>query len=290
VDLGLPEHSIRSAAEAGAKTLIIGTAVVGGAIPEEWLDLLCEALESGLDVAAGVHTPLASISRLAQLAAKAGRRLIDVRVPPTGLPVGTGIKRPGRRILTVGTDCALGKKYTALAMEAEMKARGYQVDFRATGQTGIMIAGSGIPIDAVVADFVSGAAELLSPGNDPDHWDIIEGQGSLFHPGFSQVSLGLLVGSQPDAFIACTHATRTHIEGWPSFELPTIGQLIVRTIELGRQVNPAIHCIGISADASALNATDRSEYLAKLSAAHRIPAVDPLANGVGAIVDVLEAS
>ena len=290
VDLGLPEHSIHSAAAAGAKTLIIGTAVVGGAIPEEWIDLLCEALENGLDVAAGVHTPLASIPRVAQCAASAGRRLIDVRVPPSGIPVGIGVKRSGKRILTVGTDCALGKKYTALAMEVEMKARGFAVDFRATGQTGIMIAGSGIPIDAVVADFVSGAAELVSPANDPEHWDVIEGQGSLFHPGFSQVSLGLLMGSQPEAFIACTDATRTHIEGWPSFEIPSLESLITRPVDIGQQVNPAIHCIGISVNTSALDDADRAKYLADVAATHHVPAVDPLVTGVGAIVDFLEAS
>jgi uncharacterized NAD-dependent epimerase/dehydratase family protein len=288
VDLGLPEHTVASAAQAGAKTLIVGTAVIGGAIPEAWLDLLCDALESGLDVAAGVHTPLRSIPRLADTAHKEGRRLIDVRIPPAHLPVGTGIKRSGKRLLTVGTDCALGKKYTALAVEAEMKTRGFAVDFRASGQTGIMIAGSGIPIDAVVADFVSGAAELLSPANDPEHWDIIEGQGSLFHPGYSAVSLGLLMGSQPDVFIACTEAGRTHISGWPSFELPSVHQLIERTIELGRQVNPEIRCVGISSNTRRLSESERGVYLAELSQTHGVPAVDPLATGVGAIVDYVE--
>jgi uncharacterized NAD-dependent epimerase/dehydratase family protein len=288
VDLGLQEYSIPAAVAAGAKTLVIGTAVVGGAIPEAWLDFLGEALEAGLDIAAGVHTPLASIPRLAETASRTGQKLIDVRVPPPNIPVGTGLKRPGLRLLTVGTDCALGKKYTALAVESEMKARGMAVDFRATGQTGIMIAGSGVPIDAVVADFVSGAAEMVSPANDPNHWDIIEGQGSLYHPGFSAVSLGLLIGSQPDAFIACTDAKRTHIEGWPSFTLPSVQQLIDRTIELGRQVNPAIRCVGISANTSALSPAERDAYLADLARTHGVPAADPLVTGVGAIVDALE--
>lgn len=287
VDLGLPDHSAGSAAEAGAQTLIIGTAVVGGAIPEAWLDALCEALEAGLDIAAGVHTTLASIPRLVETAQKTGRSLIDVRVPPPGIPVGTGIKRQGLRLLTVGTDCALGKKYTALALEADMKATGFQVDFRASGQTGIMIAGSGIPIDAVVADFISGAAEILSPDNDPDHWDIIEGQGSLFHPGYSAVSLGLLIGSQPDAFVACTEAGRTHIEGWPSFPLPSIGELIERTIDLGSQVNPAIRCVGISSNTRSLDDEARKKYLAELEDTYGVPAVDPLVTGVAPIVDFL---
>ena len=290
IDLGLPEHSVSSAAKSGAKTLIIGTAVVGGAIPDSWLDALCEALEAGLDIAAGVHTRLSSIPRLVETARRTGRSLIDVRVPPDNIPVGTGLKRPGKRLLTVGTDCALGKKYTALAIEQGMKKRGWEADFRATGQTGIMIAGSGIPIDAVVADFLSGAAELVSPANNPDHWDVIEGQGSLFHPGYSSVSLGLLIGSQPDAFIACTEAGRTHIEGWPTFRLPTLHELIERTVDLGREVNPAIRCVGISVNTSALPPAERSSYLESLAQEHGIPAVDPIATGVESILDYLEVN
>ena len=287
VDLGLPDYDVRSAAEQGANTFIIGTAVVGGAIPDAWIDLLVEALHAGLDVAAGVHTRLSSIDRLVEAASRSGRRLIDVRVPPPHIPVGTGTKRSGKRLLTVGTDCALGKKYTALALEQEMKARGFSVDFRATGQTGIMIAGSGIPIDAVVADFVSGAAEMVSPANDADHWDVIEGQGSVFHPGYSAVSVGLLVGSQPDAFVVCTEAGRTHIKGWPSFALPRIEGVIERTLDIGRQVNPDIRCVGISANTSRLSEPERTEYLAQLSADYGLPAVDPIALGVGSIVDFL---
>jgi uncharacterized NAD-dependent epimerase/dehydratase family protein len=287
VDLGLPDYDVTTAAAQGAKTLVIGTAVVGGAIPDAWIDLLVEALHAGLDVAAGVHTRLSSIDRLVEAASQSGRKLIDVRVPPPHIPVGTGVKRSGKRLLTVGTDCALGKKYTALALEKEMSARGLAVDFRATGQTGIMIAGSGIPIDAVVADFVSGAAEMVSPANAEDHWDVIEGQGSVFHPGYSAVSVGLLVGSQPDAFVVCTEAGRTHIKGWPSFALPSIEQVIERTLDIGRQVNPDIRCVGISVNTSMLDEIARAEYLGDLSAAFGLPAVDPIALGVGPIVDFL---
>jgi uncharacterized NAD-dependent epimerase/dehydratase family protein len=287
VDLGLPDYDVTTAAAQGAKTLVIGTAVVGGAIPDAWIDLLVEALHAGLDVAAGVHTRLSSIERLVEAASQSGRKLIDVRVPPPHIPVGSGVKRSGKRLLTVGTDCALGKKYTALALEKEMSARGLTVDFRATGQTGIMIAGSGIPIDAVVADFVSGAAEMVSPANAEDHWDVIEGQGSVFHPGYSAVSVGLLVGSQPDAFVVCTEAGRTHIKGWPSFELPSIGEVIQRTLDIGRQVNPDIRCVGISVNTSMLDDAARVSYLAQLSADYGLPAVDPIAIGVGPLVDFL---
>ena len=287
LDLGLPDYDVTEAAANGAQTLVIGTAVVGGAIPEAWIQLLVDALDAGLDVAAGVHTRLSSIDRLVEAATHSGRKLIDVRVPPPHIPVGTGEKRSGKRLLTVGTDCALGKKYTALALEREMKARGLNVDFRATGQTGIMISGSGIPIDAVVADFVSGAAEMVSPSNDADHWDVIEGQGSVFHPGFSAVSVGLLVGSQPDAFVVCTEAGRTHIKGWPSFELPSIEAVIQRTLDIGAQVNPSIRCVGISVNTSMLSELERAEYLRQLSSDYGLPAVDPIALGVGPLVDFL---
>jgi uncharacterized NAD-dependent epimerase/dehydratase family protein len=287
LDLGLPDYDVTEAAAKGAQTLVIGTAVVGGAIPEGWIQLLVDALDAGLDVAAGVHTRLSSIDRLVEAATRSGRKLIDVRVPPPHIPVGTGVKRSGKRLLTVGTDCALGKKYTALALEREMKARGLNVDFRATGQTGIMISGSGIPIDAVVADFVSGAAEMVSPSNDADHWDVIEGQGSVFHPGYSAVSVGLLVGSQPDAFVVCTEAGRTHIKGWPSFELPSIEAVIQRTLDIGAHVNPSIRCVGISANTSMLSELERAEYLAQLSSDYGLPAVDPIALGVGPLVDFL---
>jgi uncharacterized NAD-dependent epimerase/dehydratase family protein len=287
VDLGLPEHTVETAAAAGAKTLVVGTAVVGGAIPDHWLDTLEAALAAGLDIAAGVHTRLASIQRLVAAAERHGRELIDVRVPPPNIPVGTGARRSGKRLLTVGTDCALGKKYTALALEKELQARSVPATFRATGQTGIMIAGTGVPIDAVVADFISGAAELVSPANDPNHWDVVEGQGSVFHPGYSAVSVGLLIGSQPDAFVVCTEAGRTHIEGWETFELPSIQAVIDRTVDLGRQVNPSIHCVGISVNTSNLPADQRLEYLRALEREYGLPAVDPLIDGVAAIVDRL---
>jgi len=287
IDLGLAKHSVASAAEAGAKSLVIGTSAVGGAIPEAWMPTLVAALKAGMDVVAGVHTRLNDMPALVAAANESGAELIDVRVPPQDIPVGTGKKRTGKRLLTVGTDCALGKKYTALAIADGLKERGVDADFRASGQTGIMIAGSGIPIDAVVADFLSGAAEMISPNNHPDHWDIIEGQGSLFHPGYSSVSTGLLVGSQPDAFVVCTEALRTHIKGWPEFELPSIQVVIDRTIEIAKSVNPEIRCVGISVNTSTLPDHERAAYLANLSALYDLPAMDPLVTGLDDVIDNL---
>ena len=182
VTLDLPRLAPVEAVEQGARAMLIGIAPFGGAVPEDWVPALCEALDAGLDLVSGLHQRLASIPALAERAAARGRRLYDVRHgEPVGI-VATGRPRSGRRVLTVGTDCALGKKYTALALARGLADRGVAVDFRATGQTGILIAGAGIAIDAVVSDFVAGAAERLSPAADPAHWDVIEGQGSLFHP------------------------------------------------------------------------------------------------------------
>jgi len=286
-DAGLPDHNIVSAAAEGARSVVIGVALIGGSLPNHWIPALVQGLELGLDVVAGFHTRLTSFPELVEAAQSGGGSLIDVRVPPDNIPVGTGIKRPGKRLLTVGTDCALGKKYTALAIEKEMRERGMKATFRASGQTGIMISGSGIPMDAVVADFLTGAAEMLSPRNDDDHWDVIEGQGALHHPGYAPVSMGLLLGSQPDAFVVSTEAGRTRISGWDNFPLPEISEVIERTIEIGFSVNPRIKPVGISVNTSSLSDEEAQKYLRNLSHTYELPAVDPLRGGVGPIIDYL---
>jgi len=290
VDAGVPELSIGDARSAGVRTLIIGSAAVGGGVPGHWVATLCAAAEIGIDIVAGLHIRLATLPGLAAAAELGSARLIDVRVPPSALPVGSGSRRSGKRLLTVGTDCACGKKYTALAIDLELRARGVKSDFRATGQTGIMIAGGGMPIDAVAADFVTGAAEVLSPANDPDHWDVIEGQGSVFHPGFLQVTIGLLVGSQPDAFVVCHDPRRKMVSGWPNFQLPRIGDVIDRTIAIGALTNPGIRCVGIALNTSKASGSERVAMLAQYAAGTGLPCVDPLIDGVGSIVDRLQAA
>lgn len=284
LDLQLPDMSVEQAAATGAGSLVVGTALIGGSIPDSWVATLCAAARAGMDIVAGLHSRLDAIEALRNAAAEGGATLIDVRTPPPGLPIGTGQKRPGQRLLTVGTDCALGKKYTALALERDMRKAGLKVDFRASGQTGIMIASRGIPIDCVVADFLSGAAESLSPANEADHWDVIEGQGSLFHPGYAGVSHGLLIGSQPDAFVVCHEAGRSHISGWDSFTLPTIDELIRRTIDIGSLTNPQIRCVGIAVNSSPLPDAEREPYLASLAERYSLPCVDPMRTGTDAIV------
>lgn len=277
--LGLPDLSVEAAIAAGAGSLIVGTALVGGSLPAAWTDTLCRAARGGMDIVAGLHSRLDRIPELVAAARDGGARLIDVRTPPADLPVGSGRKRRGRRLLTVGTDCALGKKYTALQLERDMLAQGLNASFRASGQTGIMIAGSGVPIDCVVADFISGAAEVLSPDNADDHWDIIEGQGAIFHPGYAAVTHGLLIGSQPDVFVVCHEAHREAVSGWPHILLPTIGEVIERTVAIGRLTNPAIRCVGISVNTSHLPGAERANYLRSLSDRYGLPCVDPMAGG-----------
>ncbi len=279
VSTGLPQLSPKEARARGARALVIGVANSGGFIPDNWLPSLVEALESGLDLVSGMHRRLADVPQLKATAARLGRQLIDVRTPPPNIPIATGRKRSGKRLLTVGTDCALGKKYTALAIAREIDARGISVDFRATGQTGVLIAGSGIPMDAVVSDFEAGAAEMLSPDADAAHWDVIEGQGSLFHPGYAAVTLGLLHGSQPDVFVVCHAAGRTHVLGNESYALPSIDEVVYMTLRLGQRTNPAIRCGGVSLNTSGMDDAAAAALIESESVRLRLPVADPMRGG-----------
>jgi uncharacterized NAD-dependent epimerase/dehydratase family protein len=245
------------------------------------------AMELGMDLASGLHHRLADIPALRDAAARHGRQIADVRHPTREFAVGNGIKRPGKRLLTVGTDCSIGKMFTALALEKEMKARGFNADFRATGQTGIFIAGDGVSIDAVVSDFVSGSVEWLCPANDPDHWDLIEGQGSLFHASYAGVTLGLIHGGQPDALVVCHEPTRAHMRGLPSYKLPDLQLCIDRNVEAAQLTNPAVRCVGVSVNTSAMDAGAARDYLRRTEDELGLPVVDPVRSGVGAIVDRL---
>ena len=286
-DVGLRDVSLDEAVEAGAKTLVIGVANRGGVISQAWIEVLERALIQGMDLAAGLHNRLADVPSLTAVAGQHGRRLFDVRHPSRTFEVGNGRKRTGKRLLTVGTDCSVGKMYTSLALEREMHARGIRADFRATGQTGILIAGSGVSVDAVVADFISGAVEWLSPANDPDHWDLIEGQGSLFHASFAGVSLGLLHGAQPDAIVLCHEPTRRHMRGLPDYPLPDLKACIEANLEAARLTNPAVRCVGVSVNTSQMAIGEAGPLLDRIATELGMPAVDAFRDGVGAIVDRL---
>ena len=279
VTTGLANYTPAEAQALGARALVIGVANSGGFIAKAWIPALVEALKYGLDIISGMHARLADVIALRSAAERLGRRLIDIRVPPPNLPIGTGLKRSGKRLLTVGTDCALGKKDTALSIARAFRERGVDCDFRATGQTGIMIAGSGMPMDAVVADFAAGAAEVLSPAAAADHWDVIEGQGSLLHPVFAGVTLSLLHGSQPDVFVVCHDPTRACLLGDEAFIVPSIEDIIDLTLRLGSPTNPAIRAGGISLNTSAFDEEEARELLAAESARLRLPVADPIRGG-----------
>ncbi len=286
-DVGIDDITVPEAVAKGAKTMVVGVVNQGGVLPEHWIATLVEAMEAGLDLASGLHKPLESFPAIAEAAARLGRKLHDVRRNDIDFQTGTGAKRAGKRLLTVGTDCSVGKKYAALALERGMRARGLKVDFRASGQTGVLIAERGVAIDAVVADFISGAAEWLSPANEDDHWDVIEGQGSLFHAAFAGVTVGLLHGSQPDALVLCHEPTRTHMRGLPQAPLPTLEECLEAYVSLGKLTNPNCRFVGICANTAALEEGAAERYLTELEDRHGLPATDPIALGVDAIIDRL---
>jgi uncharacterized NAD-dependent epimerase/dehydratase family protein len=288
-DLGIPDMTIAEARARGVKTLIVGVVNAGGVLPAHWTAAIVEALQAGLDVASGLHARLESVPEIAAAATAHGRKLFNVRHSDMSFATGKGTKRPGYRLLTVGTDCSVGKKYTALALERAMRARGLDADFCATGQTGVFISGRGIAIDAVVADFISGAAEWLSPAAEPGHWHLVEGQGSLFHPSFAGVTLGLMHGAQPDCFVVCHEPTRRTMRG-VAHPLPTIAEVIDLTIRTGRLTNPAIRCAGIAINTQALDDAAARALLADTAEAHGLPTVDPVRYGVDPIVDGLLAA
>tara|TARA_B100000965_G_scaffold404748_1_gene436455 strand:- start:1254 stop:2258 length:1005 start_codon:yes stop_codon:yes gene_type:complete len=287
-DMGLKNLSIKEAVSMGAKTLVIGVANRGGIISDKWKDVLKEAIISGLDIASGLHNLLRDESELVNLAKIHNTNLIDVRVPTVEYPIANGIKRSGKRCLAVGTDCSIGKMYTAIALEKEMKNKGLKATFRATGQTGILITGDGVPLDAVIADFMAGSIEHLTPDNDEDHWDIIEGQGSLYHPSYSGVTMALVHGGQPDALILCHEPTRSHMRGLPSYSLPTLRELNDTAIKLAKVVNKNVKVIGISVNTSNMENEKALEYLKQVEEEMKLPTVDPVLTGTSRLVEELE--
>ncbi|MBC6408664.1 MAG: DUF1611 domain-containing protein [Rhodobacteraceae bacterium] len=289
IDLGLPPMTLEQARAAGAKTLVIGVANRGGVISPHWKETLLQALDLGYDLASGLHSLLRAEDDLRHAAHRKGRVLHDVRLPACAYPIANGKPRRGKRCLTVGTDCSVGKMYATLSLDAEMRRRGLKCAFRATGQTGILITGGGVPLDAVVADFMAGAIEQITPDNDPDHWDLIEGQGSLFHISYSGVSLALIHGGQPDALVLCHEPTRRHMRGLPDHPVPTLEALRDMVLPLARWANPAARIIGIAVNTQHLPHEAAQDYLAQVEARMGLPSVDAYRYGAGPLVDALRA-
>ena len=287
-DLGLTDMTLAEARAAGARTLVIGVANRGGVISAAWKDVLIEALKMGYDLASGLHNLLGDEESLVKAARTSGGTLHDVRVPSVQYPIADGKKRRGKRVLAVGTDCSVGKMYTALALDDAMREKGMKSTFRATGQTGILITGEGVPLDAVVADFMAGSIEYLTPDNDADHWDIIEGQGSLFHVSYSGVTLALIHGGQPDALILCHEPTRQHMRGLPDYELPTLETLRDTALPLARVANPDCEVIGISINTQHMEEAEAEAYLARVEERMGLPSVDPFRQSASRLAEALD--
>ena len=283
--LGLPRMGFAEAVAAGARTLVLGIANAGGKLGDALVGDAIAAVEAGLDVASGLHQRLRDEPALAAAAKRCGRTLHDVRDPGGDIPIGNGKPRAGRRLLTVGTDCSVGKMYATLCLERGLKQRGITATFRATGQTGILIAGGGVPLDAVVADFISGAIEQLSPSRDDDGWDLIEGQGSLFHPSFAGVSTGLLHGAQPDALVLCHDPVRPHMRGLPHYPMPGLAETLEANLNVARLTNPSVQAVGVALNTSKLARAEAERLCAETSDALGLPCTDPFAMGVEPIID-----
>lgn len=286
-DMRLPDMTIREGAEAGVRTLVVGVANRGGVISPAWISVLTDALAAGMDLASGLHNLLRDEPELVAAAETHGRKLHDVRAPDQRYPIANGKRRAGKRCLAVGTDCSVGKMYTALAMEKVMRARGMKANFRATGQTGILITGGGVPLDAVIADFMAGSIEWLTPDNDPDHWDLIEGQGSLFHASYSGVTLALVHGGQADALVLCHEPTRGHMRGLPDYKLPTLEALRDLSLTMARMVNPEVRVVGVSINTAAMHEEAALDYLEAVERRMGLPTVDPFRQGADRLVEAL---
>ena len=284
VSKGIEKLNIKQAAKKGAKSFKHAFANSGGVLDKKWLPYIIEALDNGMDIVSGLHNKLTDFPAIVAKAKETNQKLLDIRHPKADFLTGTGVKRTGKRLLTVGTDCSVGKMYTSLSLEKSMKKHKMNVDFRATGQCGILIAGNGVAIDCVISDFLSGAAESLSPNNDSEHWDIIEGQGSLSHPAFAGVSLGLLHGSQPDALVICHDLNRSYMRGLPHSQFPSIETTITLNLQAARLTNPNVKVVGITVNTSSVSVEEGQRICAKLSEEFSLPCVDPLRDGTDSIV------
>lgn len=283
--LGLPRLGMADAVAAGARTLVLGIAGAGGRLGADLVADAAAALDAGLNVASGLHQRLRDEPTLAALAQQRSLRLFDVRDPPSGLTVGKGHARPGNRLLTVGTDCSVGKMVSTIALARGLRDRGTPADFRATGQTGVLIAGEGVAVDAVIADFISGAIEQLVPARNDDGWDLIEGQGSLFHPSFAGVSLGLLHGAQPTALVLCHEPGRPHMRGIPGRDLPDLAECLEANLAAARLTSPDVQAIGICLNTSNMEPDAARRLCASTADSLGLPCTDPVAFGVDPIID-----
>lgn len=279
----------------GANSVLIGIAPVGGGLPETWHAWLLEALEGGCDIVSGLHTFLGNDPVLAEAARAHGRTITDIRKPPANLPVSSGRARDldALVVLTVGTDCNVGKMTSQLQLVGGLRDRGLRTHFVATGQTGIMIEGWGIGVDAVVADFIGGAAEEITlKGAEGADVVLVEGQGSINHPGYSGVTLGLLHGSCPDAMILCHQASRKYIGDYRKaawLALPPLAEYVRLYETMANLVHPS-KVIGIALNTYDLSEDEAREACRKAREETGLPVTDPVRFDAAPLLDALQAA
>jgi uncharacterized NAD-dependent epimerase/dehydratase family protein len=282
--------TIEEAVERGAQTMLIGIAPTGGRLDDGWRALVLEAIERGLNVEAGLHTILADDPQFAAAAQKAGVTLRDLRLPPAdlGVPRGPNRRREGVRVVhSVGSDVAIGKKAVTVELDAAARARGLSSVYVPTGQTGVAIAGWGIAVDHVLADYVSGAAErLVDEGGDHGELLFVEGQGSLFHPAYSAVTLGLLHGCSPDLLILAHRAGATHFEGYPDVALPSLPELIAAYETVCRPLRP-VRVVAIALNTSRLGEDEARAAIAQTEDETGLTADDLVRYGADRVLDAV---
>lgn len=279
----------------GANSVLVGIAPAGGRLPDAWRAWLREALEGGCDIVSGLHTFLADDPTLAEAARAHGRAITDIRRPPSDLPIASGKARDLKPlvVLTVGTDCNVGKMTAQLQLVAGLKARGLRTNFVATGQTGIMIEGWGIGVDAVVADFIAGAAEQITVrGAEGADIVLVEGQGSINHPGYSGVTVGLLHGSCPDAMILCHQSTRQYIGDYRQaswLKLPPLAEYVKAYEGLAGMVSPS-KVVGIALNTYDMTDDAAREACRRATEETGLPATDPVRFDPAPLLDALQAA
>jgi uncharacterized NAD-dependent epimerase/dehydratase family protein len=274
----------------GPTTAIVGVATQGGRFPPAWRELLKSAIVKGLDVESGLHEFIGEDPELSELAARHGVELRDLRKPPPGLsvPTGANLEVPATIVLTVGSDCAIGKKTVAVELDLEARRRGLKSVFVPTGQTGIAIAGWGIAVDAVISDFLAGAAEWLVVEGARRGGELlfVEGQGSLAHPAYSGVTLGLVHGSAPHYFVLCHKAGATEVEGFPGHPLPSLPDLVELHERISLPARPA-QVAAIAVNTADLDEAAAREAVAEAAEETGLPADDPVRFGAGRLVDAV---
>ncbi len=287
--------SMGEALAKGANSVLIGIAPAGGRLPEAWHSWLLEAIEAGCNVVSGLHTFLNDDHQLAAAAKARGVSIVDIRRPPADLPISGGLAKEtaALRVLTVGTDCNVGKMTAQLQLVNKLNERGLKTNFVATGQTGIMIEGWGIGVDAVVADFIGGAAEKITlRGAEGADIALVEGQGSINHPGYSGVTLGLLHGSCPDAMILCHQATREYIGDYRKaswLRIPPLSEYVRMYETIAGMVHPS-KVIGIAMNTYDLEETAALAACERATAETGLPCTDPVRFDPAPLIDAIAAA